>query len=176
MGILTGEYPDAPGPRMDRRDYIGERGEILFTALITRWCDGEPWFTGVQFLGAKAEAKDFMVSLIAPTAGDAVFYVQVKATTTGYTRTGATRKLRIKVGKRAVEKLKAVPGRAYVVGVDVAAEVAFLLPITAATIGPINGIPTTHKLTCGTLKRLWREVDDYWSARRMLPSTSSFSP
>ncbi len=161
---------------MDKRDYIGERGEILFTASITKWCDGEPWFTGVQFLGAKAEAKDFMVSLIGPTAGDATFFVQVKATTTGYSGSGATRKLRVRVGKQAVQKLKAVPGPAYVVGVDVTAEVAFLLPITSATAGPISGIPTKHKLTCRTLKALWREVDAYWSARRMLPTTSSFSP
>ncbi|MBY0512384.1 MAG: hypothetical protein K2P78_00545 [Gemmataceae bacterium] len=160
---------------MDKRDYIGERGEILVTAAITKWCDGEPWFTEVVFLGAKAEAKDFMVSLIAPSAGEATFFVQVKATTTGYTGTGAARKLRVKVGREAVQRLKAVPGPAYVVGVDIVAEAAFLLPITAATTGPINGIPTTHKLTCGTLKRLWQEVDDYWVARTTLPKTSAFS-
>jgi hypothetical protein len=161
---------------MNLLDYIGERGEALFPALITKWCDGEPWFTQVVFLGGKAETKDFMVNLIAPTCGDATFYVQVKATTTGYSGKGASRKLKVKVDKATVEKLKETPGPAFVVGIDIDKESGFIAGITSATKGAISGIPIRHPLNCRAIRKLWNEVNDYWNKKKMLPASSKFSP
>jgi hypothetical protein len=159
---------------MNIKDHIGERGEILFAALITKWCDGEPWFHLV-FQGEKAETKDFAVELIEPTTIAAVFYVQVKATRKGYTGKGANRKLNVKVSKKDVNKLKRSAGPAYVVGIDIEKECGFLLPITEDTTGPISGIPTRHPIECSLIKDLWAEVDDFWKHRDMLPKTSRFS-
>lgn len=159
---------------MNLKDYIGKRGEIIFCMLITKWCEGEPWLD-VTFLGEKAETKDFMVNLIEPASGDAPFYVQVKATTTGYTGTGPDRKLNVKVTKEDVEKLKHSAGLAYVVGVDIQGECGYLMAITKDVTGAISGIPTKHRINCDLIKKLWKEVDNYWKARKMLPRTSQFS-
>jgi hypothetical protein len=48
---------------MNIRGRIGNRGERLFTVLISEWCNGRPWFEDIP-LGGKHEAKDFMVELI----------------------------------------------------------------------------------------------------------------
>jgi hypothetical protein len=160
---------------MDVKDYVGMRGEIVFPMLITRWCNGEPWFS-VVFLGEKAEAKDFLVNLIEPTSGDASFYVQVKATTQGYSGKGANRKLKVKVEAADVEKLKLVPAPAFVVGIDVHQDCGFLLAITGKTkTAAISGLLTTHRLNCHLIKKLWKEVDEYWKQKKMLPTSSLFS-
>jgi hypothetical protein len=64
---------------MNKRDYMGKRGEAIFRFLIPDWCDGKPWFDD-NFLGEKQPTKDFIVNLSEPTSGDAVFYAQVNAT------------------------------------------------------------------------------------------------
>ena len=74
--------------------------------LSQKWCDGKPWFTEVSFLGAKTEARDFSVSLIDPTGSIATFYVQVKATTKGYSGSGSKKKLKVKVDSEDVRKAK----------------------------------------------------------------------
>jgi hypothetical protein len=155
-------------------DYIGERGEILFASLITKWCGGEPWFTEVLFLGAKAEARDFSVSLVSPDSGIATFFVQVKATTTGYSGSGSKAKLKVKVDKDDVEKLKTVPGPAFVIGIDIQNETGFILGITDKSKS-ISGIPVSNKLNCRAIKKLWDEVNDYWKAKNMTRTSSKFS-
>src|ERR1700730_14836470 len=102
---------------MDLKDYIGKRGESIFTVLITRWCDGKPLFNDI-FLGDKHETSDFIVELINPTSGHAQFYVQVKSTNGRYTGKRSSRKLDVDVTKNDVEKLKKIHAPAYVVGID----------------------------------------------------------
>jgi hypothetical protein len=160
---------------MDLRDYIGKRGEKIFSVLITRWCDGRPWFDE-QFLGEKAEAKDFVVHLVGPTSGDATFYVQVKSTREGYHGQGANRKLRVGLSREDLEKLQAVHAPTYVVGIDIQAERGYIVAITADLKKGFSRLSTRHPLNCKTIKTLWKEVDDYWVARKsMLPSTSKLS-
>jgi hypothetical protein len=160
---------------MNIKDYIGKRGETIFRMLITKWCGGEPWFDDV-FQGEKAEIIDFVVQLIEPTATAAVFYVQVKATGKGYSGIGANKKLNVKVSKKAVSRLKNCAGPAFVVGIDIEKDCGFLLPITTATaVATITGIPTRHRIDCRVIKRLWKEVDDFWKNKSMLPRTSTFS-
>src|SRR4051794_21254682 len=110
---------------MNVKDYVGKRGEILFCALITRWCDGEQWFDPL-FLGDKAETRDFIVHLIGPSTVAAAFHVQVKSPQQGYTGTGAKRRLNVKVSKEDVDRLKRSSAPAYVVGIDIVKECGFL--------------------------------------------------
>jgi hypothetical protein len=160
---------------MNLKDYIGKRGEKIFSVLITKWCDGRPWFDEL-FLGEKAEAKDFLVNLIEPSSGDASCYIQVKATNEGYTGQGRKRKLKVGLSKEDVEKLKAVHARTYVVGIDIQKERGYILAITSATKRGFSRLPTKHPLNCKTIKALWNEVDDYWkSMKAMLPSSSALS-
>ena len=159
---------------MNLKDYIGERGEILFQSLITKWCDGAPWFTEVVFLGAKSEALDYSVKLIEPTDISAIFHVQVKATTTGYIGRGSKKKLNVKVVKKDVEKMKKSPIPVFVVGIDITNESGFILGITDKSKS-ISGVPVSNKLNCKAIKKLWNEVNDYWSARNVTPTSSKFS-
>ena len=131
------------------------------------------WFIDT-FLGEKYEAKDYLVTLIDPTCGtDATFYVQVKATTKGYRGSGAKQKLKANVTKNGVGKLREANLPAYVVGIDVINEKAYLAPITPLTTA-LNGIPTTHQIDCTVIKKLWNEVNDYWKGRTMTLPTTSF--
>src|SRR5947209_3953474 len=143
---------------MTLKDYIGKRGEKIFSVLITKFCGGKPLFDET-FLGEKHEAKDFLVNLVDSTSGDAYFFVQIKATSAGYFGKGSDRKLRVRVTKQDVAKLKKVSAPTYVVGIDVEKECGFMMSITAATSGGISGISTRHRLNCTTLRALWREVD-----------------
>ena len=159
---------------MNLNDLKGERGENIFTVLITKWCSGHPFFTD-SFLGEKHETTDFLVELINPTCGHGHFYVQVKATTANYSGTGPSRKLDVQVTKDDVEKLKQIHAPCYVVGVDIENVRGYITAITQQNIVGISGILTRNSLTCANLKKLWKEVDDYWTAKSMLSASSKFS-
>src|SRR5436309_3204592 len=114
---------------MNQRDYIGKRGETIFAYLITKKCKGRFWFH-CEFLGDKAETKDFTVSCIEPSCGEATFFVQVKATSKGYTGKGRKRKLKVNVSEKDVKKLKRVTGPAFIAGIDIEAEEGYLVSVT----------------------------------------------
>jgi hypothetical protein len=159
---------------MHARDYIGKRGETIFAFLIGKKCDNRFWFH-CDFLGGKAETKDFTVYLIEPACEEATCFVQVKATTRGYTGKGANRKLRVNVSKKDVAKLKKVTGPAYVAGIDVEQECGFVLAITKDTGERISGVPCKHPIDCTLITNLWKEVESYWVKRDMLVKKSLFS-
>jgi hypothetical protein len=152
---------------------VGKRGEVLFRSLITRWCGGRPWFDEV-FLGEQFEARDFMVNLVEPSTVEACFFVQVKATALGYTGSGVRRRLRVQISRRDIETLKNAPGPAFVVGMDIHSDrKGYIVAVTKSSKG-FSSLPTRHPLNCRTLRRLWREVDEYWMRRKMLPDASAF--
>ena len=159
---------------MSERDYIGRRGEIIFAFLIGKKCDGRFWFHAT-FAGEKAETKDFIVNLIDPSCGEATFFAQVKATSRGYSGKGAARKLRVRVTKKDIKKLKRVNGPAFVIGIDVEQETGYLVAITQKTGDRLSGLPCTHRIECGLIERLWKEIDGYWAKRNMLARKSLFS-
>lgn len=159
---------------MSEKDYIGMRGEIIFEYLIGKKCSGRFWFHAT-FAGEKAETKDYIVSLIKPSTGDATFFAQVKATTKGYSGKGAARKLRAKVTKKDMAKLKKVNGPAYVIGIDVEEEVGYLVAVTKNSGKSLSAIPTSYRIECGLIEKLWQEIDGYWSERNMLANKSLFS-
>ena len=47
--------------------------------------------------------------------------------------------------------------------------------ITDKTGDRFSGIPCTHKIDCDLIKKLWQEIDRYWSDRNMLAEKSLFS-
>jgi hypothetical protein len=155
-------------------DSIGRRGESIFTVLITKWCDGHPWFVDT-FLGEKHETTDFMVDLIEPTAGHAHFYVQVKSTRARYKGAGLDRRLDVTVTREDVEKLKQIHAPTYVAGIDIDRVCGYIVGVTQASTSGIYGIPVRHSLNCRTLKALWKEVDEYWKAKTILAQESKFS-
>lgn len=159
---------------MNRKDYVGSRGEDIFRYVITRWCNGKPLFVQV-FMGDKHEGTDFMVELVEPTCGHAHFFVQVKSTQSRYTGQDEDRKLDVQVSARDVETLKMIHAPTYVVGIDINDARGYITGITQRSAGGISGIHTRNLLNCRTLRTLWKEVDDYWKAMSILMRESRFS-
>jgi len=160
---------------MNEKDYIGMRGEVVFAFLIGKPCNKRFWFIA-DFLGGKAETKDFTVRLIDPSSLDATFFVQVKATKRGYSGKGANQKLKVTVKKKDIAKLKLVSGPTYVAGIDIEAEVGFLYAITRQTPDKtLSSIPCSHPINCSLIPALWKEIAAYWKRRNMLAKKSLFS-
>jgi hypothetical protein len=159
---------------MNEKDFIGKRGETIFAFLIGKKCSGRFWFH-CDFLGDKAETKDFVVYLINPACGEATFFVQVKATSKGYSGKGRTRKLRANVTRGDVTKLKRVTGPAYIAGIDVETEEGYLVAVTKRSRTQYSGIPCKHKINCALIEKLWKEIETYWGNRNMTAAKSLFS-
>ena len=137
---------------MNLKDSIGKRGESIFTVLITKWCDGHPWFIDT-FLGEKYETTDFMVELIEPTAGHAHFYVQVKSTRNRYTGRGASRKLDVSVTGEDVEKLRQIHAPVYVVGIDIDRLCGYIVAITEASPPQLSFVRLGTDAPAGIMSR-----------------------
>jgi hypothetical protein len=161
---------------MNVQDRVGFHGELLFQTLISRSCYGRSYFHPI-FMGDKHPATDVMVKLVDPSGIEGFFFVQVKATRSGYTGAGAGRKLDVVVSPSDVDRLKRHPAPAYVAGIDVLGMKGYIGGITASTTGGIHGLPTRHPINCTLLRRLWDEVDGYWQmAPRPIPMVSTAFP
>jgi hypothetical protein len=156
-------------------DIIGKRGEAIFRALITKWCDGEPWFDET-FKGEKAEGLDFEVRLIGSSVFYANFYVQVKATTKAvrYEGVGRKRRLLVKLKAKDAKKLGNMKVPAYVVGIDVLSGKAFIRNVPAGAQMGFTGISVRRPLNCKTIRKLWNEVEAFWKARPQGMTNSAF--
>jgi Domain of unknown function (DUF4365) len=159
---------------MDFKDQIGIRGERIFGVIITEFCGGAPLFE-VVFLGDKHQTTDFIVKLIGSTSEAAFFFVQVRATMSGYIGSGSSRKLNVSVKKSDVLKLKRQAAPTYVVGIDIQKNRGYIIAITEKSPQAISGVPTRNRLNCRSLRALWNEVNDYWKAKSMLAKDSRFS-
>ena len=138
---------------MNISDRIGNRGEKLFTVIITEWCGGKPWFEDIP-LGGKHEMKDFMVELVEPTSKYAMFFVQVKATRSRYRGTGVNRKLHVNITSQTVTRLQSVGAPAYIVGIDIDSKKGYIKAITPGMVRGFSGISTTYLLDCPALLAL----------------------
>lgn len=101
--------------------------------------------------------------------------MQVKATQANYSGVGRSRKLDVNVKRDDVEKLKQIHVPCYVVGIDVENVRGYIASITQQNSAGISGISTRNSLTCRNLRLLWKEVDDYWTAKSMLAASSRFT-
>lgn len=148
------------------RDIVGKRGEVLFRAIITKWCNGEQWFDE-RILDAKAEALDFEVALLGATVFRSIFFVQVKSTAKAnrYTGTGKLRRLLVRLKAADAKKIGKMKIPAYVVGIDVLSGKAYIQHIPAGTRKGFTSISTRRPLNCKAIKMIWNEVEEFWKSR-----------
>jgi hypothetical protein len=151
-------------------DDIGERGQWLFALLITELCGRDTPSFRPRFLGEKFPTFDCIVELADHPAY--YFFVQVKATSQGYTRDPI--RLKIQVSQEDVDRMVACPAPTYVVGVDATTKgLGFLLSVNEPR-PQVAGLTREFRIECATLKGLYDEVYTYWSARDMTLPGSRF--
>src|SRR5215469_728683 len=97
------------GRAMGITDVIGGRGEAIAFARLARVCrtDADLPYFWPHYLGEKCEAFDFLVELVDAGEKTPFFFVQVKATRKGYTRTQTPPRLRVEVSERDVCRMVA---------------------------------------------------------------------
>jgi hypothetical protein len=157
-------------------DFIGGRGEAIAYSRLTQLCreDDSPYFWP-HYLGEKCQTFDFLVELVDADEMTPFFFVQVKATRKGYTKTQRPPRLRVEVSDEDVRRMSAYPAPTYLVGVHEREERAFVVSVHGDMREAISSVTTGHELTCETLKLLWDEVRDFWKGRDMTRPASHFS-
>jgi hypothetical protein len=153
------------------REIIGERGQCLFVLIMTELCGrSEPVFFP-RFLGDKYPTFDYIVHLI--DRPEYYFFVQVKATTQGYTA-GPPERLKVQVSQIDIDRMVACPAPSYIVGMDMNEGVGFLLSVNE-TRDHVASLTTSFKIDCNVLRTLADEVSKFWSSRDMILTGSQFS-
>lgn len=160
---------------MHVNDYSGRRGESLAAVLLTRlWGQAQPLFVP-YFLGEKAETLDFLVELIGAGPSTPFFFIQVKTTQKGYTRSAsAERRLRVQMSVDELRRLADRPVPTYVVGIEEREEAGYLLCISAAPESGFSCFPTSFPMNGPSLQLLWEEVKEYWERHAPPPLVSKF--
>jgi hypothetical protein len=153
------------------REDIGERGQWLFSLLITDLCGRDDPFFRPRFLGDNYPRFDYIVEVVDHPSY--FFFVQVKGTTLGYT--AEEHRLRVQVTQDDIDRMVACPAPTYVVGIDVNEEmgVGFLLSVNEPRDN-VASLTTRFKIDCGVLEQLRDEVIDFWSSRNMSLTGSRF--
>ena len=98
MGLPAGE----PVARED----IGERGQWLFSLLMTDLCGRDDPFFRPRFLGERYPTFDSIVEVVDQPSY--FFFVQVKGTTLGYT--AEEHRLRVQVTQDDIDRYGRLPG------------------------------------------------------------------
>jgi hypothetical protein len=156
-------------------DFIGGRGEAIAYTRLSQLCRGDdvPYFWP-HYLGEKCQTFDFLVELVDAGEMTPFFFVQVKTTRKGYTRSQTPRRLRVQISDKDVQRMCAFPAPTYVVGVHEDEERAFVISVHGDMRDAIPSISTGHELTNETLKNLFDEVRAFWQVRDMTRPTSRF--
>src|ERR1022692_2194718 len=150
-------------------DDIGERGQWLFCLLMTDLCGRDSPDFRPRFLGDKFPTFDYLVELVDhPTY---YFFVQVKATTQGYTKDPV--RLKVQVSADDIIRMVSCPAPTYVAGIDGEAGLGYLLSVNEAR-GHVASLITQFPINCGNLELLRDEVFAYWSSRNMVLAGSYF--
>lgn len=157
-------------------DDIGGRGQAICYMLLTQFCgQSQPRFRP-YFLGEKFPALDYLVELVGASDVTSFFFVQVRATTLGYTKgKEGSRRLKIRVDRGDMQRLIRYPTPTYIVGIDERDERGYLLSVQHDSPAQIASLPTTFLLDCQTLALLWDEVSAFWMQRDMRLLNSRFT-
>jgi hypothetical protein len=158
---------------MAARDDIGRRGEYIFCMRVTALCGRRRPYFQPYFLGAKAEILDFLVELVDTGHRTPFFFVQVRATRKGYTRT-PPRRLKVGMSAEDVHRFSLRLAPTYLVGIDEPADVGYVVGIVEGMKRPIASVPTTFPLDGNTLPLLYQEVQQFWMGRDMARATTLF--
>jgi hypothetical protein len=144
------------------KDDIGERGQWLFCLLMTELCGREDPFFRPRFLGDKYPTFDYIVELVDHPAY--YFFVQVKATTKGYTKDPL--RLLVQVEQTDIDRMVGCPAPSYVVGMDLENRVGFLLSVNEPR-DRVASLTTRFPINCKALADLYEEVRQFWASRDM---------
>lgn len=151
---------------------IGQRGEALFIALLTKPVNGGKFLFRPQFLGEKWPDVDFIVELLDAGARTPYFFVQVKTTREAYTKKDNNLKVQVKLEK--LKKLASYPAPVYVVGIDEVGEKGYIISGRKRWGKSLVSLPTQFPLNESNRKLLWQEVKDFWSIHGVYSTTSQF--
>ena len=144
-------------------DLIGNLGEWIVATALAHPVDGKyrrPLFRPV-FLGEKYPTADLLVDIV-DDYGLAMgfFFVQVRARTESPNEFG---RLPIKLQREEYERLRKLPVPAYLVGVDIANENAYVVAAFKRRATGISSITTAFSLRNEYVKiRLYEEVREFW--------------
>lgn len=146
---------------MNSANAIGDRGEAIFHAVMTRFHGQLPLFR-VSHLGEKWPLVDFVCELEGPWKRQRPFFLaQVKATQGGFTKNGQRLKVRI-AAERALA-LSAYKAPVYLVGVDEKSERAFVVGAAGRRISGLTSLHCGGELNTAGRRALWDEVRRYWT-------------
>jgi hypothetical protein len=141
-------------------DELGQRGESLFSVIITRFYGRPKPVFRPQFLGDKRPVVDFFVELIGDSLNSRpYFFVQVKSTRLGY---NTKNRLKIRVPATEMRNLASLPAPTYIVGIDDIQERGYIVSANGEYSGSISSLSTKHTLNRETQDMLWEEVKNFW--------------
>jgi hypothetical protein len=153
-----------PSQRESATDVLGQRGEALvYLALTESDRSTVPLLFQAAFMGDKWPGVDYVVQLIGapPDAVTPFFFVQAKATNQGHTTTG---RLKVKVSKKGLTRLRALPAPTYIVGVDEGSGESFIVSSMGAR-NSFGSISRRFPINAQVRAVLWDEVYNYWRTR-----------
>ncbi len=151
---------------------LGQRGEFLFSTIITRFYGRDTPIFRPYFLGDKWPLVDFVVELL--NAGDVTpyFFAQVKTTRSGYTK--IDKRLRVHIRWDDMRKLALYPAPTYIVGIDDVWEEGYIISANGEWLSRMSSFPTTFPLNEPNQIILWEEVKEFWTTGRLRRFASHF--
>jgi len=153
--------------------FLGSRGEGIFSLLITEPYSRRSPIFAPEFLGNAWPVVDYIVRLRGASRSVApYFFVQVKTTSRGYTRSG---RLRASISAREMRGLVANPVPTYVVGVDQSAIAAYVTSANGERNQGLASLPADFPLNRVTQEALWDEVNTFWKSVAPASFISRFS-
>jgi hypothetical protein len=145
----------------DVNNLIGDRGEAIFESVMTKFHGASPLFRRPRFMGEKWPDVDYVCELLGPwKTQKPFFFIQVKATGTGYTK--REQRLKVQISKGGALTLAAYKAPAYVAGVDTASERVYIIA-AAGRIKALSSIHTGTELNAAGRRMLWEEVRQFWA-------------
>lgn len=155
------------------QDALGQRGEAMFTILMTAFTPGATPQFRPQFLGDKWPHIDFFVELLGLENLKPYCFIQVKTTRQGYT--ARQNRLKIRVSEEQIQGLITYPAPTYIVGIDEIQEQGYIISANGENPGSLSSLSTEFPINTDTRDRLWQEVHNFWRRYDRNQFTSNFS-
>ncbi len=156
-------------------DQVGRLAELVAATDLSRPVRHpyrRPLFRAT-FLGDKYPAVDFLVDVLgAADVSLGFFFVQVKGTVEGG---AAGARLAVDVALDRFNALVRIPAPTYLVGVDVIAEVAYLVAAYRPRNARVSSMTRAYSLRDDSVKiEVFREVLAFWKANRPILQQTRF--
>ncbi|NEP12601.1 MAG: DUF4365 domain-containing protein [Symploca sp. SIO2C1] len=154
------------------KDALGQRGEAIFTVLMTEFHSESGPIFKPQFLGDKWQYVDFIVELVGSRSIVPYFFVQVKTTRTGYTK--KLNRLKVKVPQGQINALALYPAPTYIIGIDEIEEKGYVASANGEHLTSLSSLSTNFPINTPNREVLWKEVNDFWSRYKHTDLVSQF--